>query len=48
MGITTPQDRKAWVDDLYRSAPVSRMSIISVAATVSRSEERRVGKECLE
>ena len=35
MGITTPQDRKAWVDDLYRSSPESGVSIISVAATVS-------------
>ena len=35
MGITTPQDRKAWVDDLYRSSPMSGVSIISVAATVS-------------
>ena len=34
MGITTPQDRKAWVDDLYRSVPVSGVSIISVAATI--------------
>ena len=35
MGITTPQDRKTWVDDLYRTAPVSGVSIISVAATIS-------------
>ena len=35
MGITTPQDRKVWVDDLYRSTPTSGVSIISVAATIS-------------
>ena len=35
MGITTPQDHKAWVDDLYRSSPVSGASIISVTATIS-------------
>ena len=35
MGITTPQDCKAWVDDLYRSLPMFNVTIISVAATVS-------------
>ena len=35
MGITTPQDRKAWVDDLHESLPTSGVSIISVARTVS-------------
>ena len=35
MGVTTPQDHKAWVNDLYGSLPSSRTSIISVASTVS-------------
>ena len=35
MGITTPQDRKEWVDDLYRSIPSSGALIISIIATVS-------------
>ena len=34
MGITNLQDHKAWVDNLYRSIPISGASIISVAATV--------------
>ena len=35
MGITTPQDHKSWVNNLYRSLPHSGMSIISVDRTVS-------------
>ena len=38
MGITTPQDCKAWVNDLYRSLPTSSASIISVAGTVSNKD----------
>ena len=38
MGITTPQDRKTWVNDLYRSLPASGVSIISVARTVSNKD----------
>ena len=38
MGITTPQDCKAWVNDLYGSLPASGASIISVAGTVSNKD----------
>ena len=35
MGITTPQDRKAWVNDLYGSLPEPHVTLISVAGMVS-------------
>ena len=35
MGITTPQARKSWVNDLYGSVPHSGVAIISVDRTVS-------------
>ena len=38
MGITTPQDCKAWVSNLYGSLPTSCVSIISVARTVSNKD----------
>ena len=35
MGITTPQDQKKWVSDMYQSLPNSDLSIISVDGMVS-------------
>ena len=36
MGPTCPNDRKGWVNDLYRSLPMSDLTIVTVTATVSK------------
>ena len=35
MGVSRPQDRKKWVDELYKGLPTSGAAIISVAGTIS-------------
>lgn len=35
MGTSRPQERKKWIDDLYKGLPTSGAAIISVAGTVS-------------
>lgn len=35
MGVTTPQDHKCWVDDLYGSISASGVVFVSVTSTVS-------------
>ena len=41
MGITTPQDCKRWVDNLYRSIPTFGMSIISISVAAMVSNKGR-------